>query len=145
MILNDNVFDNSIAQEPTIKSREINSAITIAIKERKERADKGANRGAYKQILPKRYREYLNRANKKGLPFELTIDEFNHVLSLDCVYCGSSSRMTIDRIDSKCGYTIDNSQPCCFLCNIMKYTHSEHEFLRQITKIYKHIQSKQSF
>lgn len=104
-------------------------------KARKKRSDKGKKRSPYKAALPSRYRSYMNRANKKGIPFELSVDEFNIICRGLCVYCGTSSRIGVDRINSSDGYTIDNSQPCCGTCNIMKFTLSEEAFLKHLRTI----------
>ena len=134
-----NTFDDSVKDDqPKATKTEIETSIRAAISERKraERSDKGKPRPVYKPSLPPKYRQYLNRANKKGFAFELSIAEFDHVLSLNCVYCGSSSRITVDRRDNSIGYSKENVQPCCYLCNIMKYTHSEEAFLKHIKRIY---------
>lgn len=107
------------------------------VKTRKPRIDKGKPRVKYKPTLSTRYRQYLGRANRKGLPFALTTEEFNHLLSSQCVYCGSGSRITIDRVDSSLGYTIDNCVPACYVCNIMKYSWDRDEFLAHVVKIYR--------
>src|SRR5437868_6079522 len=59
--------------------------------------------------LPPRYKSYLNRANSKSLPFELSIEEFDNILSQPCIYCGDDGITGIDRKDNSQGYTIDNS------------------------------------
>jgi len=92
-------------------------------------------RKKYDNTLPKRYLSYLKRSNVKGLPFELSIEEFDNIMSLSCVYCGSDSQITIDRIDSKEGYILDNCQPCCYKCNMMKFTLSNRDFIQQVKKI----------
>jgi hypothetical protein len=143
MEFNNSIQDNRLLSIETIKTREIKGMISKAIKERKERSDKGAKRLSYNDNLPKRYRGYLNRANKKGLEFNLSIEEFDAIIASDCVYCGGYSRITIDRKDSRDGYTIENSQPCCFFCNMMKFTHSEDEFIKHIFKIQKYLANKQ--
>lgn len=109
-----------------------------ALRSRKGRTDKGKKRKSYTNDLPKDYRSYLNRANKKGLIFALSIEEFNTIRTHSCVYCGSASKIGIDRKDSSIGYTLDNSQPACGTCNLMKYTWDEEVFLRHVAKIYKH-------
>ncbi len=106
---------------------------------RKKRTDAGIKRESYKAILPQKYRSYLMRSNAKGMDFELTIEEFNQILSLSCVYCGTLNNMTIDRVDSRYGYVKDNIQPCCYDCNMMKHFIDHQGFLRQVNKIYKHI------
>ncbi len=38
----------------------------------------------------------------------------------------------IDRRDNKKGYTYNNSQPCCYTCNHMKWGMTEYNFLEHI-------------
>ncbi len=108
------------------------------VKQRKIREDKGEKRARYKSDLPADYRAYLNRANKKQIPFELSIEEFNNIRSHCCIYCGSCSKIGIDRRDNSDGYTLDNAVPCCTKCNMMKYTYSTEEFLEHVAKIYEY-------
>lgn len=42
----------------------------------------------------------------------------------------------IDRVDSSKNYTIDNCIPCCTMCNFMKQSYPQNDFLNQINKIY---------
>lgn len=86
--------------------------------------------------LETKYHKYKNRAERKKLPFELTINEFEILINGNCEYCGDNSG-GIDRKDSSLGYTIDNSTPCCSMCNTMKFTYSTQDFLNHIDKIYK--------
>lgn len=117
--------------------RELFFAAKEKIKVRKPRTDKGKPRAKYNPTLPMRYRQYVGRANQKGLAFTLTTEEFNHILGSQCVYCGSGSRITIDRVDSSLGYTADNCVPACYVCNMMKYTWDKDEFLGHVVKIYR--------
>jgi hypothetical protein len=108
----------------------------LKYKVRKERTDKGIKRVTYKQELPSRFRSYLARANKKQIPFTLTVEEFDFIISKQCVYCGTALRIGIDRIDSGDGYVFENCQPCCGTCNMMKFTSDHDTFLKQIRKIH---------
>lgn len=83
-----------------------------------------------------KYKNYLKRAYDKAIVFELNLEYFNKLLSLPCTYCGSTPSNTIDRLDSKVGYTFDNSVACCKMCNMMKYTYDKDIFLNHIKKIY---------
>lgn len=103
----------------------------------RKRSDAGVKRVKYDSKLPPKYRSYLMRANKKQLSFELSVDEFMFICSKNCVYCGSSSRVGVDRRDSSDGYTLENSQPCCSTCNMMKFTSDHESFLKQVDKIYR--------
>lgn len=93
-------------------------------------------RKKYDQTLPPRYKTYLARANRKGISLDLTLEQFDFICCHDCVYCGTSSKIGVDRIDYSQGYTLENSQPCCGMCNMMKFTHDHETFLRHIKKIY---------
>lgn len=110
-----------------------------ANRRRKARTDKGKQRQKYASNLPPKYKSYLMRANKKGIKFEFTIPDFELMLKQYCVYCGSGSKIGIDRIDSGSGYTLENCVPCCYTCNMMKYTFSQEQFTNQIKKIHKHL------
>ena len=105
---------------------------------RVERSDKGKKRVKYDSSLPLRYRQYLGRANQRGLLFELTVDDFNTIFRGACVYCGSTSKIGVDRVDSSLGYNLENVQPCCGTCNWMKQQARHEDFLRHVDKIYRH-------
>ena len=124
---------------------------------------KGNQYGIYedreKALLKVQY-SHLSRRNKK-MGYEGTIDfELFCTLSKSpCKYCGIShskeiedrlneskkqKRLSdhiltcngIDRVDSKKGYTNDNSVPCCKFCNFAKHTMSEKDFYVWIKKVY---------
>lgn len=108
----------------------------------KTRKDKGVKRQKY-VIKETRedstaYRRYQYRANSKSLDFKLSKEEFNKLIHQDCNYCGEPDAKTLDRIDSRKGYTIDNVTPCCLKCNMMKSKWTTNEFISHIVKIYKH-------
>lgn len=96
-------------------------------------------RRKYIKTIPDKYKTYIQRANKKKLKFELSLVDFEYLLSRPCRYCGSYSEMTIDRIDSSEGYIEGNVASVCFTCNIMKYTLSHENFLKHIVRIYNHL------
>lgn len=103
----------------------------------KQRKDKGRKRMKYDNSLPKRYLYYLKRANAKGLEFSLSVEQFEHITSQSCAYCGLDG-YGIDRMDCKLGYTIDNIVPCCTKCNLMKWMNTPEEFLKHVITIYNH-------
>lgn len=108
---------------------------------RKMRGDKGKPRDIYIDRLPTKYKSYLQRANRKKLSFELSVEQFNQFINDYCVYCGSGAN-GIDRIDSGEGYTIDNCVSCCSKCNMMKYIYSVDVFLNHVDKITNHQQKR---
>ena len=88
---------------------------------------------------------YKKRAKLRGFEFSLTADRFREITSASCRYCGAAPEMvienrpktgryvysSIDRRDQAFGYTESNSVPCCKICNYMKWTLSEEEFIRR--------------
>lgn len=103
---------------------------------------------------------YKRRAKKFSRDFSLTEDEFRSLTKSNCYYCGEPPSMvyihkeknsteqakengkyiynSVDRIDSGLGYTVENSRPCCKICNTMKLNHSEEDFVEHIKKVYEH-------
>ena len=101
--------------------------------------------------------QYKSSASTKGLPFELTREEFRRITSSECCYCGSPPRRYrhdgsklltergrlhgryvfngVDRKNNNKGYTKGNSVPCCTVCNVMKRTMSSDEFINHCRKI----------
>lgn len=104
------------------------------------------------------YEMYKRRSKKYNREFSLTKEQFKDLTQSDCYYCGAKPSMvynnkeknigdiakengkyiynSIDRIDSTIGYTLENSRPCCKMCNTMKLDHSEAAFAEHIRKLY---------
>lgn len=92
---------------------------------------------------------YKKGAKRRKLPFELTEKEFRALTKQDCYYCGVKPNYSfknrscsscyiyngIDRIDTKSGYTKENSRPCCKICNFAKGQLSEDEFWMWLKRI----------
>ena len=77
---------------------------------------------------------------KKELPFELE-EEFEIICNENCSYCGEKpnpDKGSVDRIDSKEGYTQTNVTPSCDWCNKMKNDYDVTEFKQKINKIANH-------
>lgn len=111
--------------------------------------------------LRRMYETYVRRCAKKKVKFELSLEEFKALTSAHCYYCGrepqgvyrhsSKDRSTraiehgkypnntIDRIDSSAGYVAGNCRTACKQCNVMKWNHSEQEFIDHITRLYVHL------
>ena len=85
--------------------------------------------------LPHKYTTYKFRAEDKNLVFDLPVDVFELLTFLHCYYCGGIGG-GIDRIDSKIGYTIFNSIPCCTQCNMMKHIYTQENFFNKVKQIY---------
>lgn len=100
------------------------------------------------------YSRYKYRAKRKGIPFELDVEEFKRLTSGSCHYCGSmpsragmrSGRKVytdpyiyngVDRVDSAKGYVAGNMVPCCTICNTAKMDRPLGEFLDWISRLKK--------
>lgn len=80
------------------------------------------------------YLAYKKSAKQRKYDFDLSKEEFIKIVTKPCIYCGSELtsckdakgqygefRYTgIDRYDNKIGYTLNNSVPCCAICNRIK-------------------------
>ena len=96
------------------------------------------------------YGDYSRNAEKRGIEFNLTLDEASEMFKSDCHYCGAPPTMIkaragedylyngIDRIDNKKIYTYKTTVPCCKTCNRIKHILPEQEFIQHIKKIIKH-------
>lgn len=93
--------------------------------------------------LQRKFLSYKYRSLKKGNCFDLSYEQFETLLSQgNCVYCGSDSDLTIDRINSSIGYSVSNCQTCCHNCNVMKSFLPEKQFLKQVERVYQHLYVK---
>jgi hypothetical protein len=100
----------------------------------------------------KLYGSYKLRSKRKKIPFDLDKEQFKMLVTDVCHYCGSKPLQEygdnscngkfmyngIDRLDSKKGYTSNNSVTCCKMCNYAKLTSSKDQFLNWIEKVYKY-------
>ena len=99
---------------------------------------------------------YKRNAKKRNLNFELNKDEFKKITSENCFYCDVEPKQIfttknffgeylyngIDRIDNEKGYSIDNCDPCCGLCNQGKNTLDKQYFIAWIEKVYNNLVEK---
>lgn len=89
-------------------------------------------------IVSRVYYGYKKSAPSRGLEFSLTKDYFMEHFQSDCVYCGDKlKKVGFDRVDNDKGYTVENTLPCCFVCNRMKHATGLIDFLDHIEKISK--------
>ena len=100
---------------------------------RKERRRLLANKRSKENgNIPKnKYNSYKSSAKAKSLEFKLTFNVFKKLISQPCAYCGSTSKIGVDRLDNKKGYTLENSIPCCTTCNMMKRDYTAEEFINK--------------
>lgn len=125
--------------EETMNNMIENAEYQLNELKKQQRKDLGIKRGKYASHLPQQYKSYIMRANKKGIEFSLSPEQFDAITKSLCVYCGDDNKIGVDRINSKLGYVIDNVQPCCGTCNLMKHVNSHTSFITHITRIYQHM------
>ena len=91
------------------------------------------------------YSKYFKRANNKNIEFNITEEQYNKLIILNCYICGKSSDMSningIDRINNDIGYIKENVAPCCSECNYMKKNYTLKDFFEKIIKIYHNIKN----
>ena len=86
----------------------------------------------------------------------LTLSQYNDLSKESCHYCGTlPANLTkyrikenvlyngLDRVDNNKPYSLDNTVPCCKICNSMKSNLTESEFLSHIRRIFEFQQSLQ--
>lgn len=102
-----------------------------------------------RHTLGRRYKNYKQGANMRGLDFCLTKYEFDEITKRPCEYCGEYSGeflgtyfCGIDRIDSSQGYITNNVVACCETCNRMKWDYKLNDWVDKMKKILKHMEDK---
>jgi transposase len=87
---------------------------------------------------------YKRGAESRNLLFDLSREDFEHLINQNCYYCGvpPSERFVknknklicngIDRVNNKLGYFIENCVSSCKFCNIMKSTMGEQDFFQSL-------------
>ena len=84
-----------------------------------------------------RFQIYRQGAKRRGIPFELNLDEFKSFWQRPCTYCKDPiDTIGLDRIDSQQGYKLDNCTPCCYICNTAKWEMSIKQFFAWVKKVY---------
>ena len=93
---------------------------------------------------------YKRNAELNAREFSLTEDEFKHLVTQNCHYCGiepnqiykHSERSNgafiyngIDRVDNKLGYITDNCVSCCKQCNYAKRGTGYNQFIEYLNRV----------
>jgi hypothetical protein len=107
------------------------------------------------------FSRYLRGAINKKRVFDLTFEQFKHILKRNCIYCGMEPRAFnavekqkklsnedklkyvvyangVDRLDSNEGYTLKNTVSCCKECNYAKRNMELSEWNSYLNRIFKH-------
>ena len=75
-------------------------------------------------------------AVRRGIPYELTTEQFMLFWNHPCHYCGQAiDTIGLDRVDNNKGYLVDNIVPCCTICNRMKSHMGVRDFIVQCNMI----------
>jgi hypothetical protein len=110
-------------------------------------------KSSIKSVINNLYLAYKNSAKQRKIDFTLTREDFINIIENNCYYCNDEPKESltskrrnftkekylhngIDRKDNSVGYTIDNTLPCCSMCNYMKGKYNIDDFLNKIKKIY---------
>jgi len=101
--------------------------LTYKAKYREENRDKiNEYQNNKNRDIKRRYDNGKQRAKTRNLDFDLSISEFENIVSMPCYYCnnllGTKTIVGIglDRCNNNKGYTIDNVVSCCKFCNEIK-------------------------
>lgn len=97
------------------------------------------------------YAQYAETADRRGVQFELSYEQFKGKVTSDCYYCGAAPRTDVgprrrkgeehvalngvDRIDSSSGYTDEGTVCSCKDCNYAKRKLSVDEFINLCRRV----------
>ena len=71
-------------------------------------------------VIKDRFYKYKHEATRRGLSFNLEVDDFLTLIGGKCNYCGASEKIGIDRRTNNEGYMKSNLVSCCKTCNRLK-------------------------
>jgi hypothetical protein len=72
----------------------------------------------------------------RELSFNLTLEDFQGLVSLSCYFCGDNNQPRgIDRWDNTVGYEKANCVPCCLPCNFAKKTMIGSDFISMCQRV----------
>lgn len=100
-------------------------------------------------VLNRHYERYVLNAHNRGIEFQLSPDEFERIVLMDCAYCGKPPKEKkykqsvlplngVDRINNSEGYLLKNCAPCCSQCNRAKFTYDASEFLEWVSRVHEY-------
>jgi hypothetical protein len=85
---------------------------------------------------PTKYVKLVWKCNNKNRECLLNETEYIAITQQNCYLCGRKGPNGIDRIDTLVGYTLDNSKPCCAICNRAKWNSLHTLFLTKCEAIF---------
>jgi len=90
----------------------------------------------YRQTFKGKYCTLRTTAKRRGLPINITLEEFILLVDQICYYCGEPNKTKgLDRIDNGKGYIKGNVVSCCFWCNNWKSNRKMKDFVEHCQKI----------
>ena len=96
--------------------------------------------------LDRLYEIYKNNANKHKIIFDIDINYFKKIISLNCHYCGNKPKIgaynKLGRLDINNGYTSDNIIIICNYCEAGRGDRTSIEFRDWVIKLYHNISNK---
>lgn len=92
-----------------------------------------------KRNIGSRFGFLRNTAKRRGLAFDISLEEYKFLITAACFYCGKEtlgveSGGGLDRINNTKGYTALNVLPCCGWCNNARGIHWSVDEFKFITK-----------
>jgi hypothetical protein len=80
---------------------------------------------SYRRSIKGRFTKAKKTAERDGVEFTLTFEEYSEKISKLCFYCKGyfpkvEAGTGLDKINPKCGYVYDNVHSCCNTCNRIK-------------------------
>lgn len=98
-----------------------------------------------KTIIEQHFARYDAAARKRGITFNLHIEQFAALWKKPCTYCGQEIQtIGIDRINSDLGYNTDNITPCCTTCNWAKRTMTDNDYIQHCRTVALHNEPEQT-
>ena len=114
--------------------------------------DFGRYPNRFRDNVSKRSRScYITASSTHSKTHALSNEVFARIVARPCRYCGKASdpprhHNGLDRIDSSVRvYTEESCDSCCGDCNIMKYTHSEADFIACCVRVATHNVGRDEF
>ena len=80
-------------------------------------------------------------AKKRGIPWDLTFEQYDALLKMPCAYCGCHATGA-DRVDNDRGYVVGNVTPCCPACNHAKHATEVGAYLKWIRTTHAHLSKR---
>ncbi len=79
-----------------------------------------------------RYATYKRGAVSRGVEFSISYEQFMEYWDKPCQYCGNTiNGIGLDRKNNTKGYSVDNINTCCTMCNFMKRKLDDKTFIEQ--------------